>query len=375
MGGAWLDAIVDCGQISRTPPVLALSNPDESRPRPSSSVNYVPCRIPVLPPNVLRRKVLVFLRLTVGSGLLVWVLTRVELKEVGRLLVNASALALLLATGVQFLRLPAGGLRWRMILQCHGVAPSVGFLTRLNLVAAFFSQALPTAAGGDLIKGVLLNRAGVRPEQTVASILFDRASGIAAAFAMAGLAAFLVPFDGQPLRGVMALIGVVCISLPVIPLIARPLTAMLERVRSRCRSKAIASAAHTIELMLAYCGRWRFLFRILGVSLLFQVGGVLSVYALARAIGAEAPLESFFIFLPLVWVITMLPVSISGIGLRESAFVWLFAEVQGSMGRDEAVAVALLTWMLGIVTAAVGGLVYMRGNQTHAGLKGMDTAP
>jgi uncharacterized membrane protein YbhN (UPF0104 family) len=72
----------------------------------------------------------------------------------------------------------------------------------------------------------------------------------------------------------------------------------------------------------------------------------------------ELSLLSLIVFLPLITLITMIPVSISGIGIREGAFVFFL----GTMGvpLDKAMTLSIL-WFLSVVVAGLWGLVeYLR---------------
>ena len=94
------------------------------------------------------------------------------------------------------------------------------------------------------------------------------------------------------------------------------------------------------------------------LSVLVQFSGIIAVYILALGIGQHLPFLSCLIFLPLIILFTTLPVSISGLGVREGAFVLFF----GLIGVKPEVATAIsLSWFISTTAGSLLGLVeYMK---------------
>jgi hypothetical protein len=89
------------------------------------------------------------------------------------------------------------------------------------------------------------------------------------------------------------------------------------------------------------------------LSLIVQLAGILSVFLLSRGMGQQIPFLAFLLFIPLIVLFTMIPVSISGLGIRESAFVLFF----GLVGVQPGVATALsLVWFITFSFASLIGL-------------------
>jgi glycosyltransferase 2 family protein len=88
---------------------------------------------------------------------------------------------------------------------------------------------------------------------------------------------------------------------------------------------------------------------------------VVQAWCLGRALGIEAGLVMYFIFIPIVLLIMLLPITVSGLGTSQGAFGWLF----GTIGVPAAAAVALsiLFVALGIVGNLPGGVLYVMGHR------------
>ncbi len=78
---------------------------------------------------------------------------------------------------------------------------------------------------------------------------------------------------------------------------------------------------------------------------------------LARALGIEVPWPFFFIFVPVVNILGMLPLSFSGIGVREGGYLYFLAMV--GIQRHTAVALGLLSSGVVLINGLTGGLVFL----------------
>ncbi len=75
---------------------------------------------------------------------------------------------------------------------------------------------------------------------------------------------------------------------------------------------------------------------------MFQLIGIISVYLIALSLGCLIKFIYFLILLPVIWVISMIPVSINGLVVREMSFVFLF----GTTGMTEEMAMAICIFWL-----------------------------
>ena len=94
--------------------------------------------------------------------------------------------------------------------------------------------------------------------------------------------------------------------------------------------------------------------RVYGYSLAAQGLFIVMVYFLGKSIHIDIPLAIFFLFMPLITVISMLP-SIGGLGVREAATVYLF---RAYVPLDEAVAFSLVFDLFLYVLGFTCGILY-----------------
>ena len=92
-------------------------------------------------------------------------------------------------------------------------------------------------------------------------------------------------------------------------------------------------------------------------SLLVQAGGAISVALIARGIGVSLPISIWFATVPLIALAMVPPVSISGVGVRESGLVFLLKPL--GVPAEQAVAIGLLWFLCSIVSGLFGGLLFL----------------
>jgi len=93
------------------------------------------------------------------------------------------------------------------------------------------------------------------------------------------------------------------------------------------------------------------------LSLLMQGIRILVFYTVAVGFNVYVPALYYFMFIPLIMALIMLPISFNGIGIREGSFVVFFALV--GVSSADAFVVSFTVSLLTTLTTAMGGFVYL----------------
>lgn len=246
--------------------------------------------------------------------------------------------------------------RWSMLIAALGAPLAFGRLFYLYLAGTFFNTFLPTGIGGDVVKIIELSpqRGGA---QAFSTVLADRLTGILGSSLMALLVAVADPADVPPdVRAIVIAVSA-AVLLASLLLTQRPL---LDRVFTRLPfwSKLPKKIITVYEALTSYSiGA---IARSTLISLPFTLTLIGTQYALALGLGVAAPIRYFALFIPMVALIQLLPISFNGLGVREGAFQVLFGAV--GVGEAQAVAMSLMYYIVRVVTGLMGGLVYLIGN-------------
>ncbi len=251
----------------------------------------------------------------------------------------------------------AGALRWWCCLRLAGVEISFTRATGLHFLGTFMSLFLPGSVGGDAAKiaYVMLwyphNKLG-----GVLAVLMDRLSGLTAVMVWGGTVAALrgdwfrqTPATAVMLNGVLLFLGTVGVGLVLWYLGHRSGRLQRRHLWLPGREK-ILRISGIFDLFFASRSRAIAVLILAALCHAFTYG---VYYSSARAYGAGWLLSDALSIMPVVDVVTMLPITLAGIGLRESTFQTLLAPL---CGVDPATAVLIsLTGFFIIATWALPG--------------------
>ena len=91
-------------------------------------------------------------------------------------------------------------------------------------------------------------------------------------------------------------------------------------------------------------------------SIAVQILRILAFSAIYSSLGADIPIVYFVAFVPLVYLVLSMPISIAGLGVRESVLVILFGTV--GVAAEVSVAAGLLMPLL-LIVAVIPGLILL----------------
>lgn len=259
-----------------------------------------------------------------------------------------------------------GAWRWRRVLAEQGIHMDWREVVRISLVAQFFNAFLLGTAGGDVIKAWYAARATPEKQAAAAVTVFvDRLLGTLGLLAAACLLA--IP-QWTLISGYRRYQAVLLIVVGML-VAAAGLLWLGFYTRILGESGSLARLLHRIPKgesavrALAACRRFGrdplFLLQMAVSSMLIAGGVALAYVVLARGLGMEidGPVLAF-VSLSVVCV-AALPVTPSGLGVRENLFVWLLAVPAFSLKPGLALSLSLLGYTVNLAWSAIGGLVYL----------------
>ncbi len=304
------------------------------------------------------------LRFAVAIGLTAYILWKVHPGEVLRVTTAADWRWLGGAIVLVFADRTLMAYRWIVLLRAltPGSRPPLGAVMRVFFVSSFVGTFLPSV-GGDLYRAYSLSRLEVSPVESAASVLMDRMLGIMS-IVVVGLAALPAAPDAARngwLLITLAIASAAC-GVAAVAVFSHQAAAAAQAVTARLpQGRARHLALGLIDSVRSYSRHRRELTGVLGMSIGVQIVRVLQAWCLGRALGMETGIVMYFVFIPIVLLIMLLPITISGLGTSQGAFGWLF----GTIGVPGAAAVALsiLFVALGVVGNLPGGVLYVIGSR------------
>lgn len=285
---------------------------------------------------------------------------------VGLLLVRSDARALadsladahpgdvLLGFLVLLLGIVVNAFRWQVFLRPVGLALPVPALIRLTFVGTFFNAFLPTGFGGDAYKSFRLRGEAASLAPPLATVFLDRLAGLAglALVALAGSTVRLAPGD----RG-RVILAASLLALGVLSASGLALRLAPRWSEGADRSSGLGTRVRVFAQAFAAAGRepravrWGAAVGLASAVLLVAVNVLL-----ARSLRISVPGAAWPGIVLVATLMTVLPVTINGLGFREAAYVWCLGAY--GVGHDQALAFALLVLAVTLASSAVGGIVY-----------------
>ncbi|HSR69131.1 MAG TPA: lysylphosphatidylglycerol synthase transmembrane domain-containing protein [Acidobacteriota bacterium] len=299
------------------------------------------------------------LKLTVTAVLLATVFYRIDLGRFWTVLSSANPLLLLAAGVVQALTVLLSAQRWRVILRNFNVSEGYSAVAKITFIGFFFNLFLPSGIGGDFFRSYYLSkRTGRGMSTTLMTLILDRSAGLLALL-LIGLAAALVypmRIGGVRLTWVFVIILLVYMLANVV-LFHSVTHRLLSRLMQRFKREGLERKVELVALGLRTLRRNPLaVLKSAGYSLLIQFLAVVVVWLAALSISLPADFDVFLIFIPLVNLTIMVPITINGVGLRETVYIELFQTI--GVSQEYSVSLALLHLGVFLLAGLPGGIVY-----------------
>jgi len=302
----------------------------------------------------MRRILLSTAKILISAALLYFALRKVNLSDLVSRINIASLVWIGLAIVVTFLQIFAGVLRWREIGAECGAPLATNQAMRFNLIGTFFNQTLPSSIGGDAVRLWLVARGGAGWRAATYSIFVDRAIGL---IALAIIIVASLPWSYRLItdpngRSALLLVDFAALAGGVgFLVLGRLQWSWLKRWWATHHLHACAVIANRVIFSRKRGPK------VAALSLLVHVLTVVIAWCVVQSIAAPVVFSQIFQLVPPVMLITMLPISIAGWGVREATMGLAFG--YAGLMTNEGVNVSLLFGAVSFMVGAFGGLVWI----------------
>jgi glycosyltransferase 2 family protein len=302
----------------------------------------------------MRRILSSAIKILVSAALLYLALRKVNFADLAARLDLTSAAWLALAVAITFLQIFVGVLRWRIVSAECGAPLPLRQAMRYNVIGTFFNQTLPSSIGGDAVRLWLVARNGAGWRAATYSIFVDRAVGL---IALAVIIVASLPWSSHLIsdaygRSALILIDFAALAGGAGFLVLGALPwPFLKRWW----------ATHHIHACAVIANRVIFSRRnepaIAILSFLVHFLAVVIAWCVVQSIAAPVGFDQTFLLIPPVMLVTMLPISIAGWGVREATMGLAFG--YAGLATNEGVNISLLFGAVSFLVGAFGGLVWI----------------
>lgn len=314
--------------------------------------------------NLSKRKNLI--KLGIGLIALTALILLFEPKKIAGLLLNVNYIyvlfTILICSAVLIIRI----YRWKLILHEMKIKSSFWKLGEIYLISSFFNTFLPSSIGGDIYRIYDLCKISSKKIRPVITVLIERITGVLALISI-GIFSLIVYSDILEIsqKAIISLVAIlliviflvisaICYFEKIYYLIRQIIPSKYKDIASEEKIKKIADVVVEIKenkklLFNAY---------LLGIILQFCV--IAAFYTTSLALNNKIPMNIFLMFVPMVEIISLIPISINGLGLRDGSLLYFLSTV--SISPSFSMSLSILLRLILLVFALIGGflLVFKR---------------
>lgn len=254
-------------------------------------------------------------------------------------------------------------LQWKLLLERQDVHLSYGRLLKLYYVGLFFNNFMPGNVGGDAKKVYDIRMQGGQDSvgAGLTATFFDRLFGLffITLFALAVGVLFFMHDAEQ--RAFMWPSVWICLGFCALfaSLFSRRLGRLFCKILTKVfPQKVNARLIHMFERFQQFRSV-KLWISISGLSAVTQALRILVHFFCGIAVGVDLSISWYFYYIPLVAIISALPISIGGFGPRELLAQSLFA--RAGVPNLESVVIQLLAYFVSLVLSLFGAFVFLLG--------------
>ena len=289
----------------------------------------------------------ILVRVLISVGMLIVALRLVDMTELKHSILSIPLPTLVLVVVIFFLGQMVSSYKWWFIARSGGIDVPWILAFKAYFLGMFVNCFGLGTVGGDFARALMLGSGLKQKTTSLASVFADRVHGltILASIGLASMAFFGRQHIGSEFLLLLPLC-VICIVMgwyfgPGLALALLPEQGVIHK-----KMQEIAGVFPRDLGTIGYISLVSFIFHLVQISL-HQI--------MAAGFGVHIPWSVLLVTIPMVNILSTLPISWNGLGVRENGYVFFLAPV--ILSREQAVAFGAM-WLLAMtISSAIGGLV------------------
>lgn len=301
------------------------------------------------------------IKILVSASLIIYLLNKTQLAAIW----EAARTANLFLIGISFLLHGVGyfssSYRWQLLLSAQGFDVPVAYLVRSYAIAMFFNNFLPSTIGGDGYRAYDTAKYNIPHLRALATVIVERFLGLFALMVFAVLALALATelttqvenlwiWSLLTFATMLTVVWLLFFHSGKVPWLRK----ILDLPGMSLINKQVMKVT---ESFAPFRGKTRVLVWSMLLSLLLQLNVIFHYYLISEALGISIPFVKFLVIIPLSMFIQMVPVSINGIGIRESFYVFFLSNIYGAPIATS-MAFSWIAYGMILFLGVLGGVIY-----------------
>lgn len=290
-------------------------------------------------------------KLGVTVALFLLILNNIDLDEALSSVALLSADVVIIALLLQLASNSVAGYRWYLIMRRIGSRQRFPFFLQSYFKGTFFNQGLPTSIGGDAIRILDCSRSNHSTLDGFYGVFIDRFVGLAGLLVL-NIGALLFSRDILPSHIYYLLLAILVLLFAALVILL-----FVRRLRLFRTGRWFGFLGQLSERYYQVYATPSSIGLQLGLSVIIHLFAMTAFYVLGTSIGLDYPLTVYLVLVPPVVLLTILPISLAGWGIREGAMIGFFLLIGAD--RSKVLTFSILYGLLALASSLPGLFVYL----------------
>jgi uncharacterized protein (TIRG00374 family) len=295
------------------------------------------------------------IKLIITIVIFYFLLQYIDFEHVIKVLAKSHGGFILLALLAQLASTVIAAYRWRLIMKLLDFHERVSFYVQSYFRGSFFNQVLPGSIGGDAVRAIELVQRGYDKKDSIYGIFVDRIIGLVGLLVLNLFANNL--FYGSFPSWLHQLLNLITIS----AIAGFSMLFIIEKFTFLTKYSFSNLFVRLSKRLNKLYGDRMLLIQHIFISVIVHIFSILAIYALALSVEVDLNLQTLLIAIPPVFLLTIVPISLAGWGVRESGMVGILMLVGAQ--KEEILVISVLYGLLLILAALPGAWFWNRNKQ------------
>lgn len=290
------------------------------------------------------------IKIIVSLGLLIFILTRLEWKKLIYEIKATNYFFLIPATLLYFIAILLSAYRWVIFLKLRGIQLSLLQALKFYLISIFAGNFLPSG-GLDIVRALYAGR-GSSVSVALAATFIDRLAGFYAILFYLILAAITLSMKAKALLK-LTIIGILLLLAFNLLLFTKQFYTWVNTIK---RTRITIPIIKFLNSIYDFRSEWPVILKMFPVSILIQLCFSLVPIVMSPGLNVKIPFLESILLLPIINFVIMIPITVSGLGLREGAFIILYGDL---IGREKSLLLSLFYYLTSIILSIIGWVLFL----------------
>ncbi len=290
-------------------------------------------------------------RIIITIAILTLIFRNIEFQSVKNTILQADVKLLCLAILFQLLSTLLAGYRWGKVMKKLNFGQKTEFYVRSYFKGSFFNQGLPTSIGGDAVRVLDVAGNGHRKRDAFIGVFIDRVLGLSGLLILNLAANYFLPgllpdnlflmINAIVLAG---LIGFICFI-------------YIHKIKALYKGRLLKYILRVSQQLNQILNNIRSISFHLSIGVLIHLFSIINIYLVGQSVGLEYDLLTMAVVVPPVILLTLIPVSLAGWGIREGAMIGIFGLIGGAL--TNVLSMSILYGIILIIASLPGLYTYL----------------